>query len=107
MSHRIHAAGFAAALLLASSAAFAKLPPPTPEQAAAKEAAAAKKTGDAEKAKGELAASEERTIKNWQANMRKEGKPIPKPVPTSATSTPPKGGEKKPQSNTQKSGKKS
>ena len=95
MAKRMHAAGFAAALILASAAAFAKIPPPPPMDPAAKAAAD-------EKAKQEQAAAEEATIKNYQANMRKMGKPIPKPVPTAATSTPPKGGQVKPQANTQK-----
>lgn len=106
MSHRIQSAGLAAALLLACTVVVAKLPPPPPMDPAAKEAADAKKKAAAEKAKEELTAAEERAIKNYQANMRKEGKPIPKPQPVNATSAPPKGGEKKPQSNTQKSGKK-
>jgi hypothetical protein len=102
MAKRIHAAGFAAALFLASAAAFAKLPPPPPVDPAAKAAADEKKKAADEKAKQEQAAAEEATVKNYQANMRKMGKPIPKPVPTSATSAPAKGGETKPQANTQK-----
>jgi len=100
MSHRIQSAGLAAALLLACTAALAKLPPPPPMDPAAKEAADAKKKAAAEKAKEELMAAEERTVKNYQANMKKAGKPIPKPQAVNATSTPAKGGEKKPQSNT-------
>jgi hypothetical protein len=38
--------------------------------------------------------------------MKKAGKPIPKAQAVNASSTPPKGGEKKPQSNTHKGGKK-
>jgi len=102
MAKRMHAAGFAAALILASAAAFAKIPPPPPMDPAAKAAADEKKKAADEKAKQEQAAAEEATIKNYQANMRKMGKPIPKPVPTAATSTPPKGGQVKPQANTQK-----
>jgi predicted outer membrane protein len=92
MKTTIHAIGFAAALLLASGAALAKLPPPPPMDPAAKEAADAKKKADAEKAKAELTASEERTVKNYQENMRKAGKPVPKPIPVAAQSTPPTGG---------------
>ncbi|HEX6634067.1 MAG TPA: hypothetical protein VF038_08850 [Usitatibacter sp.] len=102
MSTRIHTAGLAAALILACTAAVAKLPPPPPMDPAAKEAADAKKKAAAEKAKEELMAAEERTVKNYQANMRKEGKPIPKAQPVNGTSAPPKGGEKKPQANTRK-----
>ncbi|HSN21464.1 MAG TPA: hypothetical protein VLS49_12340 [Usitatibacter sp.] len=100
MTTRIHAAGLAAALLLACTAALAKLPPPPPMDPAAKEAADAKKKAAAEKSKQELTAAEDRAVKNYQENMRKMGKPIPKPEPTNAKSTPPKGGEKKPQANT-------
>jgi hypothetical protein len=102
MANRIHAAGFAAALILASTAALAKLPPPPPMDPAAKAAADEKKKAADEKAKQEQAAAEEAMVKNYQGNMRKMGKPIPKPTPTAATSAPPKGGEVKPQANTQK-----
>lgn len=106
MSPRIHTAAMAAALLLACTAVVAKLPPPPPMDPAAKEAADAKKKASAEKAKEELMAAEERTIKNYHANMQKAGKPIPKAQPVNGTSAPAKGGEKKPQSNTHKGGKK-
>jgi len=102
MTNRIHAAGLAAALLLACSAALAKLPPPPPMEPAAKEAADAKKKAAAEKQKEELAAAQDRAVKNYQENMRKAGKPIPRPMPTHSMSSPPKGGEKKPQANTRK-----
>ena len=107
MNARIHAVGFAAALLLASAAALAKLPPPPPMDPAAKEAADAKKKAAAEQAKAELTAAEDRAVKNYQENMRKAGKPVPKPVPVAAASTPAKGGEKKPQANTHKAAEKS
>jgi hypothetical protein len=45
-------------------------------------------------------------VKNFQANMKREGKPIPKPVPVAAASTPAKGAEKKPQANTKAAEKK-
>ncbi len=93
----------AAGLVLASfGVAVAKLPPPPPMDPAKKEAEDAKKKAAAEKEKAELTAAEDRTVKNFQANMKKEGKPVPKPVPVAAASAPPKGGEKKPQANTQK-----
>jgi len=98
----MHAAGLTAALVLGSAVALAKLPPPPPMDPAAKAAADEKKKAADEKAKQELTASEEAMVKNYQANMKKAGKPIPKPVPTAATSTPPKGGQPKPESNTQK-----
>jgi len=102
MAKRIHAAGFAAALILASAAAFAKIPPAPPLDPAAQAAADAKKKAADEKAKQEQTAAEDAAVKNYQANMRKMGKPIPKPTPTAATSTPPKGGEVKPEANTKK-----
>ena len=102
MAKRMHAAGFAAALILASVAAFAKIPPPPPMDPAAKAAADEKKKAAEEKTKQELAAAEEATVRNYQANMKKMGKPAPKPIPTTAMSTPPKGGQPKPQANTQK-----
>ncbi len=102
MNQAMRSAGLVAALLMMSSVALAKLPPPPPMDPAKKEEADAKKKAAAEKEKAELAAAEDRTVKNYQANMKKAGKPIPKPVPVAAASTPPKGGEKKPQANTQK-----
>ena len=105
MAKRIHAAGFAAALILASAAAFAKIPPPPPApplDPAAQAAADAKKKAADEKAKQEQAAAEDAAVRNFQANMKKMGKPIPKPTATAATSAPAKGGEAKPQANTKK-----
>ncbi len=102
MNKAIRNATFLSALLLASSAALAKLPPAPPMDPAAKEAAAAKAKASAEKEKASLAAAEDYAVKNYQANMKKEGKPIPKPEPTKAASAPPKGGQKKPQANTRK-----
>lgn len=91
-----------AALLAGSAAAWAKLPPPPPEDPAKKAAADEKKKAAADKEKAELNAAEDRAVKNYQENMKKAGKPVPKPVQTAATSAPPKGGEKKPQANTAK-----
>lgn len=90
------------ALLLASFAALAKLPPPPPVDPAVKEAAAEKAKAAAEKEKAALAAAEDYAVKNFQANMRKEGRPIPKPVPVKSASAPPTGGKKGPEANTQK-----
>ena len=100
MSQRTRIAGLAGVLLFACAAAWAKIPRPPPMDPAAKEAAAAKKAAAAEKAKAELAAAEDRAVKNYQENMRKEGKPVPKPEPVAAMSKPPKGGKVKPQFNT-------
>jgi hypothetical protein len=80
-----------AALFLAGSIAWAKLPPPPPMDAAQKavadQKAEEKKTKDAAtaaQAKADAAAAEEATIRNYQANMKKAGKPIPKPTPVIA-----------------------
>ena len=80
-----------AALLLSGSIAWAKLPPPPPLDDKAKAAAEEKKAKDAataEAAKAEQVAAEERTVKNFQANMKKAGKPIPKPTPIVAAAAP-------------------
>lgn len=84
---RIRHAGLVLALLLAASAAWAKLPPPPPLDEKGKAAAEEKKAKDAAaaaKAKEELAAAEDRAVKNYQANMKAAGKPIPKPMPLAA-----------------------
>ena len=91
-----------AAGLIAIPSAWAKIPPPPPQTDEQKAAAAEKKKAQDEKDKAEIAAAEDKAIKNYQDNQRKKGKPIPKPVPVAAASAPPKGGEKKPQANTQK-----
>jgi hypothetical protein len=62
------------------ASALAKIPaapPPDPAVAAAK---AEKDKAAAEKAKALQAASEDKAVKNFQANMKKAGKPIPKPT---------------------------
>ena len=98
--NRMHIAGLVAVLAL-SSVAWAKIPPPPPPDEKAKAAAEEKKAKDAvaaEKAKAEQAAAEDATVKNFQSNMKKKGKPIPKPTPVAAASTPPKGGQPAPAS---------
>jgi len=97
--------GLAAAVLIAAASALAKLPPPAPLTDAQKQAAEEKKAKDAaagEQAKADQAAAEERAVKNYQQNMKAEGKPIPKPVPVAAASTPPTGGKPGPENNTAK-----
>lgn len=98
---RILIAGIACALI-AAPCAWAKIPPPPPQTDEQKAAAAEKKKAADEKEKAELTASQDKAVKNYQDNQRKKGKPIPKPVPVVAASTPPKGGEKKPEANTKK-----
>src|SRR3954469_20537757 len=93
--------------LLFTSAAWCKLPPPPPMDDKAKAAAEEKKAKDAasaEKAKADQAAAEDYAIKNYQANMKKAGKPVAKPVPVAAASEPPKGGAPSPAANTAKVG---
>ena len=66
------------------ASAWAKIPPPPPApppDAAAVAAKAEKDKAAAEKAKAQQAASEDKAVKNFQANMKKAGKPIPKPTP--------------------------
>jgi hypothetical protein len=100
-------AGLVAALCLASLAAWAKIPPPPPQDPAAKAAADEKKKAADDKAKAELTAAEDATVKNYQGNMKKMGKPVPKPQPIVAASAPAKGGEAKPEGNTLKAAEKS
>jgi hypothetical protein len=93
-------------IALAAGAAWAKLPPPPPLDEKGKAAAEDKKAKDAvtaEKAKADQLAAEERTVKNFQGNMKKMGKPIPKPTPVIAAATttaqpmpPPAGGKAAP-----------
>ena len=104
MKTRIHVAGIAAVLALGASIAWAKLPPPPPPDEKAKAAAEEKKAKDAAtaaKAKEDQAAAEDKAVKNFQANMKKAGKPIPKPTPIAAAAPaqpmpPPAGGKATP-----------
>ena len=103
MKTRIPVAVMVSALVLGASCAWAKIPPPPPPDEKAKAAAEEKKAKDAaaaEKAKAEQAAAEDATVKNFQANMKKKGKPIPKPTAVAAKSEPAKGAAPKPESNT-------
>jgi hypothetical protein len=96
------------ALVFAGSAAWAKIPPPPPPDEKAKAAAEEKKAKDAvaaEKAKAVQTEAEDRAVKNYQANMKKAGKPIPKPTPIVAAAPPqpmppPAGGKAVPTPNT-------
>ncbi|HEY4999009.1 MAG TPA: hypothetical protein VII36_07695 [Usitatibacter sp.] len=91
---RIEIAGIALAMTLGVSAALAKIPAPPPAPPLddkAKAAAEEKKAKDAvsaEKAKAEQAAAEDKAVKNFQGNMKKMGKPIPKPTPVAAATPP-------------------
>ncbi|MBL8520666.1 MAG: hypothetical protein JNK75_08320 [Betaproteobacteria bacterium] len=70
--------------LVCSFHAVAKLPPPPPPDPAAAAAKAEKDKAAAEKTKADQARYEDLAVKNFQANMRKAGKPIPKPTPVVA-----------------------
>lgn len=77
----------ALAFALGASLAWAKLPPPPPLDEKGKAAAEEKKAKDAaaaEKAKADFAAATDKMIKNRDANLKKAGKPIPKPTPVVA-----------------------
>ena len=92
MTTRIQSAAVALALAFAATAAWSKLPPPPPLDEKGQAAAEEKKAKDAAaaaKAKEDQVAAEERTVKNYQANMKAAGKPIPKPTPIVAASAPP------------------
>ncbi len=95
MIKRMRTAGLVAALVLGCSAAWAKIPPPPPMSDQAKAAAAEKKAEAAAKAKAEVAAAEDKAVKNYQANMKKQGRPIPKPVAIAAAPAMPKAGPAK------------
>jgi hypothetical protein len=91
MMTRIATAGLILAFTLGTATAWAKIPPPPPPDDKAKAAAAEKKVkDDAAAAQGKLdqAAAEDKAVKNFQANMKKMGKPIPKPTPVVAAATP-------------------
>ncbi len=98
-------AGCAIVLAVGSAAAWAKIPPPPPpadpqKAAAAAEAKKEKDKADAEKAKADQTAAEDKAVKNFQDNMRKKGKPVPKPTPVVAASAPTTGGKPAPEGNT-------
>jgi hypothetical protein len=81
----------AAGLSVACAIAAAKIPPPPPappeDPKAAAEKAEKAKTA-AEQTKALQVGAEERAVKNFQANMKKAGKPIPKPTPVAAATPP-------------------
>src|ERR1700682_374395 len=100
---RIHTTICAVALALAASTAWAKIPPPPPPDEKAKAAAEEKKAKDAaaaKKALDDLEAASDKAVKNFQSNMKKQGKPVPKPTPIAAAGPqvvpPPAGGKATP-----------
>ena len=89
MNNRLLFASLVAACF--SLTAMAKLPPPPPAPPPDPIAVAAKAEKDkavAEKAKAVQVAAEERAVKNFQANMKKAGKLIPKPTPIVVSAAP-------------------
>ena len=77
-----------AAIACIGVSALAKLPPPPPPDPVAVAAKAEKDKAAAEKGKAQLAAAEDRSVANFQANMKKAGKPIPKPTPIVVAAAP-------------------
>ena len=76
------------AVALFSVGALAKLPPAPPPDPVAVAAKAEKDKATAEKGKALQATSEDKAVKNFQANMKKAGKPIPKPTPIVVAAAP-------------------
>jgi hypothetical protein len=77
-----------AAGLIYVNAANAKLPPPPPVDPAAAAAKAEKDKAAAEKTKADQSRYEDKAVASFQANMRKTGKPVPKPTPIVAPTPP-------------------
>jgi hypothetical protein len=73
---------FVLALSIATfgTSALAKIPASPPADPAVAAAKAEKDKAAAEKTKALQAASEDKAVKSFQANMKKAGKPIPKPT---------------------------
>ena len=76
-----------AATLLCTSA-WTKLPPTPPPDPAAAAAKAEKDKATSEKTRADQARYEEKAVKNFQAKMKKAGKPIPKPTPIVVAAAP-------------------
>jgi hypothetical protein len=84
----------AACLSSASGYIAAKLPPSPPVDPAVAAAKAEKDKAAADKAKADLSRYEDKSVANFQKNMKNAGKPVPKPTPiavaASAPAVPPK-----------------
>ena len=72
-------AGFGLAI-----SAQAKLPPAPPADPAKVEAKKKADAEAAEKTKAAMGAATDKAVKNFQGNMKKAGKPVPKPTPIAA-----------------------
>ena len=104
MTRIVSLSGTALVIALAATAAGARIPSPPPTEAQ-QAAAAQKKAQDAAKAeqeKAELEAAQDAAVRNYRENMRHEGRPIPRPQPTLAVSTPAAGVRPAPESDTRK-----
>ncbi len=77
-----------AALAAFSLNALAKIPPAPPVDPKVAEEKAAKDKAAAEKTKADQAKYEDKAVANFRANMKKAGKPIPKPTPVVAPAAP-------------------
>ncbi len=68
--------------------AFAKLPPAPPADPVAVAAKAEKDKAAAEKTKADQGRYEDKAVVNFQGNMKKAGKPIPKATPIVVAAAP-------------------
>ena len=79
---------FAGLIAVCSFSALAKLPPAPPVDPKVAEEKAAKDKAAAEKGKLLQAKYEDSAAANFRANMKKTGKPVPKPTPIIAAAAP-------------------
>ena len=79
---------FAGLIAVCSFSALAKLPPAPPVDPKVAEEKAAKDKAAAEKGKLLQAKYEDSATANFRANMKKAGKPVPKPTPIIAAAAP-------------------
>ena len=78
----------AAAVAAFSLNAVAKIPPAPPVDPKVAEEKAAKDKAVAEKTKADQAKYEDKAAANFRANMKKAGKPVPRPTPVVAAAAP-------------------
>ena len=78
----------ATSISIVSALAVAKLPPAAAEDPKVAAEKAEKVKAGAEKAKALQAAAEERSVKNFQENMKKTGRPVPQPTPLAVLAPP-------------------
>jgi hypothetical protein len=71
-----------------SASALAKIPPAPPPDPVVAAAKAEKDKAAAEKTKADQSRYEDAAVANFQANMKKAGKPIPKPTPIVVAAAP-------------------